>query len=74
MRVAQWDPRIAGTAVLHFRIGEDGRVRSSSVDGDLGDAEIERCLADEVARWEFSAAPGGGELQVNYPVTFRIAR
>jgi TonB family protein len=74
MRVAQWNPQLAGTAVLHFVIAEDGRVRSSSVDSDLGDAGIERCLADEVARWEFGAAPGGGEIQVNYPVTFRIAR
>jgi TonB family protein len=74
MRVAQWDPRIAGTAILRFVIGEDGRVKSSSVGGDLGDAGIERCLADEVARWDFGAVPGGGDSQVTYPLTFRIAR
>lgn len=74
MRVAQWNPRIGGTAILRFVIGEDGRVRSSSVGGDLGDAGIERCLADEVARWDFGAVPGGGDTQVTYPLTFRIAR
>lgn len=74
MRVAQWNPQIAGTAILRFVIAEDGRVKSSSVGGDLGDAGIERCLAGEVARWDFGAAPGEGETQVNYPVTFRVAR
>jgi len=67
-------PRIAGTAVLRFVIAEDGRVKSSSVGGDLGDAGIERCLAGEVARWDFGASPGEGQIQVTYPVTFRVAR
>ena len=74
MRVAQWNPQIEGTAVLRFVIGEDGRVKSSTVESDLGEASIERCLAGEVAQWDFGAAPGGGEIQVNYPLTFRLAR
>jgi TonB family protein len=74
MRAAQWNPRLAGTAVLRFTIAEGGRVKSSSVDGDLGDAGVERCLAGEVARWDFGAALGDGEIRVNYPLTFRIAR
>lgn len=73
MRVAQGNPRLAGTAVLHFTIAPGGRVTSPSVSGDLGSAEVERCLAGEVARWSFASA-GNAEVRVNYPLTFRIAR
>ena len=70
MREAQRDPRLAGTALLRFRIAPDGRVASVAVDGDLP-AVVTDCLAAEVAGWEFP--PDEAAVDVNYPLTFRLA-
>lgn len=68
--VAQYQP-LEGLATLRFRIAEDGRVRDIRVDSELP-ASITTCLAAEVATLELPA--GDGEVEVNYPLQFRMAR
>ncbi len=68
--VAQYQP-LEGTAVLRFRIAKDGSVRDIRVDSELP-ASITTCLAAEIATLELPA--GDGEVEVNYPLQFTMAR
>ena len=74
MQVAQWHPEVEGKVELHFVIEEDGHVSSSTADGELANAQVDACLADEAASWTFPAARGAGAVVVNYPLELRLHR
>jgi hypothetical protein len=63
-------PSLAGTAMLQFVIA-DGRATRVDVGGDLP-AALRACIADQLASWDFPQ--GDTEVEVNYPIAFRIRR
>jgi hypothetical protein len=68
MREAQRDPTLAGSADLHFTIGEDGRTSEITVDGTLPSSAVMDCIANEAATWTFHA--NTSPTRVNYPLSF----
>lgn len=68
LREAQRDPTLAGSADLHFTIGEDGRTSEITVDGTLRSSAVMDCIADEAATWTFH--PNTSPTRVNYPLSF----
>jgi hypothetical protein len=69
-KVVEYTGGLEGEAILHFTILPSGRTSEISVGGNLGD-RITRCLADEVARWQFRVRDGVAEI--HYPLRFRLA-
>jgi hypothetical protein len=67
MKGLQRDPELAGTAMLKFRIGRDGKV-TGTVESDLP-VEITGCIGDVLASIELRE--GDAQIDVNYPLTFR---
>jgi Ca-activated chloride channel family protein len=63
------DPKLEGTVTAHFLIGRDGKVLSVTADGL--DPTVASCVASVIKDIEFPAATDGGDVQVNYPFTFR---
>lgn len=73
MHEAQYGkPELGGRATLHFVIGKTGKITSVTVEDELQDDAVTRCLRDETARWEFY--PSDAVVEVSYPLDFRIAR
>jgi len=73
MHEAQYGkPDLAGRAVLHFMIGQAGRVTSIAVEGELQDEAVTRCLRNEAAQWEFY--PADAVVEVFYPLDFKVAK
>jgi Ca-activated chloride channel family protein len=51
-----------------------GRVTSAGIASTtLDSADVENCIADRAAAWEFPQAPQGGIVQVNYPFVLKLA-
>jgi hypothetical protein len=63
-RVAR--PGLAGTVTAHFAISGEGRAVNATADG-IGDAVLERCVADAIRAIEFPPRAGGEPIQVHYP-------
>jgi hypothetical protein len=61
-------PTLQGTVELHFVILRDGTIGGVAVGGSLDSDAAKRCIADDVATWQFPEADG--VTQVNYPLTF----
>jgi TonB family protein len=73
-RELQPQPALTGRIITSFIIGPRGTVLSSKVDeSTVGNAAVERCVAQAVRRWRFPAPRGGGIVVVSYPVVFRTA-
>ena len=73
MHEAQYGkPDLPGRAVLHFMIGQAGRVTSVVVEGELQDETVTRCLRNEAAQWEFY--PADANVEVFYPLDFKVAK
>lgn len=68
LEAVQRDRSVAGTAMLQFVIA-DGRVTHADVAGDLPEA-LRACVANQLASWDFPQ--GDTEIEVHYPITFRI--
>jgi Ca-activated chloride channel family protein len=62
-------PDLAGTIVVKFTISATGHVVESTAAGLA--ADVDKCVAGVIATIEFPAAHGGGNVQVNYPFTFK---
>lgn len=62
------DPELAGRVVVNFKVGGDGKVAESTVaQTNLGDSDVETCMAHAVGRWKFPKTASGNSLVVNYP-------
>jgi hypothetical protein len=77
-RVAQANPKLAGTVSLHFVIRGDGHVDSLKLnDGDgnagkpLSHPDVLACIESEVNSWRFPAM--GEDVEIRYPLQFRLA-
>lgn len=65
-------PRLAATAELALEIDAGGTIREVEVTGELDDASVRRCIADEIADWRF--APGGHQRRVRQAIDLRDLR
>ncbi|HZS41317.1 MAG TPA: AgmX/PglI C-terminal domain-containing protein, partial [Polyangia bacterium] len=72
---AQKHASLAGRIELRLFIDSStGRVTASGIQSTTMDnAEVENCVAEEAAKWEFPIAVGGGMVQVSYPLVFKLA-
>ena len=57
---------------LSFQIEASGHVESVVASGVS--PEVEACVAGVIRSIEFPRAIGGGATQVNYPLTFHVAK
>jgi hypothetical protein len=60
---------LSGTIQTQFSIGSDGKVIAATATGM--DPKVAECVAGVIKQIEFPKAPGAGNVQVNYPFTFR---
>jgi hypothetical protein len=73
MHVAQLTKR-DNAAELEFMIMPDGTTADVAAEVEHDGAEIEQCLFDEIAAWQFPVVPDGIRTVVNYPLTFKLVR
>jgi TonB family protein len=67
-------PDLQGRVAVKFIIAPNGSVQAAARDhGDIGSAEVERCVVEAVKRWTFPAPEGGGIVVVTYPFVFAQA-
>jgi len=64
-------PGLSGTVQTQFLITGNGNVQSST--GNGVDGNVSSCVAAVIKGIEFPKPKGGGNVQVNYPFTFRPA-
>ena len=63
-------PQLAGAVTVKWIISPVGSVQTAAVSASsVGDAQVERCIANAVRRWSFPAPEGGGVVVVTYPFT-----
>jgi hypothetical protein len=56
----QRNPQLAGKVVLEIDVGEGGHAKTARVvSSTLNDGEVETCIAELAARWEFPGQPPG---------------
>jgi hypothetical protein len=61
-------PDLEGRASIKFIIGPSGAVQAAALEStDLPDANVGRCIAASVQRWQFPAPEGAGLVIVTYP-------
>jgi Ca-activated chloride channel family protein len=71
-RELQSNPGLSGRVVVRFVIDADGKVGTALIaETTLNNAKVEKCLLKIFSRMIFPAVPGGGQVQVNYPLTFK---
>jgi TonB family protein len=64
-------PKLHGKVAVKFVISAQGTVASSNVaQSDVGNAELETCVAGRVRTWQFPKPKGGGIVIVTYPFVF----
>lgn len=64
-------PKLHGKVAVKFVISAQGSVASSNVaQSDVGNAELETCVAGRVRTWQFPKPKGGGIVIVTYPFVF----
>src|SRR5262245_61637640 len=57
----------AGTIVVTFRIGQDGKVSDASIGrSDIDDADMQSCVLGVVRAWRFPRHHGPGAVTVRY--------
>ncbi len=70
-RELQSDPSLMGAVTISFTIAGDGSVaRAKTAKSTLGDAAVERCIADRFLQMTFPAPQGSGIVMVRYPFVF----
>jgi len=62
---------LQGRIAIHFVIGPDGRVKSVSSFDSIGDEALKRCVENRFRAMRFPR-PKGGEVRVNWPLSFRL--
>jgi len=73
-RELQANPNLWGRVVVRFTIAPTGQVvASEAVESTVGNAAVDRCMAQAVRRWQFPKPKGGGVVVVNYPVVVKSA-
>jgi TonB family protein len=70
-RALQSHPSLQGRAVTRFVIGYDGRVTSSQIASSTVSPEVDACVAQAIARWQFVPRCVG---EVSYPFVFEAIR
>jgi hypothetical protein len=67
-------PDLQGRVAIRFVVRPDGAVQlATKASSDLGDAEVEQCIAGVVRRLQFPAPEGGGMVFVTYPFMLQRA-
>jgi hypothetical protein len=62
-------PKLAGKVAISFVIGPEGTVQMSKVaSSNMGNSELEQCIASRFKSWIFPKPKGGGIVQVTYPL------
>ena len=60
------NPTLAGTLTVRAKVEGSGQVATSAIDAsDLGNSQLERCIADRFATWQFP--PAASESSFEYP-------
>jgi len=67
----QTHPGLQGRITVHFVIDANGRVKQVSSFDTIGDAALQQCVENRFRIMRFPR-PRGGEVVVNYPLTFRL--
>ena len=65
------NPTLAGRIRVAFTIGASGDVPSASIEPPGLDKELDACVVEQFLRLQFPAPPGGGRVQVMFPMEFR---
>ena len=67
------NPKLSGgRVVINFIISASGDVSSAKVQRTtLGNAEVEKCIAEQIKKIKFPKPKGGGIVIVNYPFKFK---
>lgn len=61
-------PDLQGRVTTKFIIAPTGAVQTAATENsDLGNTQVEQCIAQTVRRWTFPAPEGGGVVIVSYP-------
>jgi len=60
------NPSLSGLLVIHFAIGPDGKVTAAEVLRPVDDADVGRCVAARIRRFEFPK-PAHGSAHVQQP-------
>ncbi len=72
----QRDPKLEGKVSIRWIINADGRVQGTQVDTGGGattmqNGQVQRCMMDRIASWEFPKPKGGGIAVITYPWILR---
>lgn len=63
-------PDLRGKVIMHFTIGNSGRVTSASPKSTIPNKAVGSCITKVVKRMQFPKPRGGGGVDVKYPFTF----
>jgi len=64
------DNQLQGSVVLQVRIGNDGKVTTTRVTGNLKDNEVKNCMQNVARGWSFPAPAGGSCAVFDAPFKF----
>jgi hypothetical protein len=64
------DNQLQGSVVLQVRIGNDGKVTTTRVTGNLKDNEVKNCMQTVAKGWSFPAPAGGSCAVFDAPFKF----
>lgn len=64
------DNQLQGSVVLQVRIGNDGKVTTTRVTGNLKDQEVKNCMQNVARGWQFPAPAGGSCAVFDAPFKF----
>lgn len=68
----QSNRRLGGKLTLAFTILPNGSVHNARcMNSTLGDADLERCISNKMARWRFPSPKDGGLVEVQYPLILK---
>ncbi len=70
------DPKLEGKVSIRWVINADGHVQGAQVDGGattMQNAQVQRCMMDRIASWEFPKPKGGGIAVITYPWILRAS-
>jgi TonB family protein len=63
---------LGGKVSVKFTIGGQGTVEAQNIlESTMGDASVEGCILNRVAKWIFPAPTGGTKVIVTYPFLFK---
>lgn len=66
------NPKLQGKVITTFTIGARGTVVSSRMkDSSLGSPDVESCILERIATWQFPKPRGGGEVSATVPFLLR---